>query len=89
MGFHSTCALGGIMNLVELDVGQSAPMADWGPVGGTGTQVESVSQNGYLLYFSDRRGMLPNGGGDMVGYGYEDLVNPADAAGAPNGTLDT
>jgi len=32
--------------------------------------------------------MLPNGGGDRVGYGYEDLVNPSDAAGAPNGTLD-
>jgi hypothetical protein len=32
--------------------------------------------------------MLPDGGGNLVGYGYEDLVNPADAAGAPNGTLD-
>ncbi len=84
---NSDCALGGIMNIVELDVGN---LRQWltGAIGTTGTQVESVSQNGYLLYFSDRRGMLPNGGGDMVGYGYEDLVNPANAAGAPNGTLD-
>ncbi len=84
---NSTCALGGIMNVIELDV---ANLRQWltGAIGTTGTQVESVSQNGYLLYFSDRRGMLPNGGGDMVGYGYEDLINPSDAAGAPNGTLD-
>ena len=85
--FFTNCALGGIMNLVELDVGN---LRQWlgGVLGTTGTQVESVSQNGYLLYFSDRRGMLPNGGGDRVGYGYEDLINPAAAAGAPNGVLD-
>jgi len=84
---YTTCALGGIMNLVELDVGN---LRQWllGNIGTTGNQVESVSQNGYLFYFSDRRGMLPDGGGDMAGYGYEDLVNPADAAGAPNGSLD-
>ena len=84
---NSDCALGGIMNIVELDVHN---LGHWlaGDIGTTGTQVESVSQNGYLLYFSDRRGMLPNGGGDRVGYGYEDLINPADAAGAPNGNLD-
>ena len=85
--FTTSCALGGIMNIVELDVGN---LRQWlgGAIGTTGTQVESVSQNGYLLYFSDRRGMLPNGGGDMVGYGYEDIINPSDAAGAPNGVLD-
>ena len=84
----TSCALGGIMNIVELDVGN---LRHWllGNIGTTGTQVESVSQNGYLLYFSDRRGMLPNGGGDMVGYGYEDLINPSDSAGAPNGVLDS
>ena len=82
-----SCALGGIMNLLELDVGN---LRQWlGDVSGTGTQVESVSQNGYLLYFSDRRGMIPNGGGDMIGYGYEDLINPVVAAGTPNGVLDT
>jgi PilX N-terminal len=27
---------------------------------GTGDQVENTSQNGYILYFSDRRGMLPD-----------------------------
>ena len=84
----STCALGGIMNIVELDVSN---LRQWllGNIGTTGSLVENVSQNGYLLYFSDRRGMLPNGSGDMGGYGYEDLINPAVAAGVPpNGVLD-
>ncbi|MDA2924259.1 hypothetical protein MYX65_06320, partial [Acidobacteria bacterium AH-259-L09] len=82
------CALGGIMNVIELDVGN---LRGWltGAIGITGTQVESASQNGYLLYFSDRRGMLPNAGGNKVGeYGYEDIINPADSTGAPDGILD-
>ena len=91
----TTCALGGIMNIVELDVDN---LRKWlaGLIGTTGNQVESVSQNGYLLYFSDRRGMLPPNLVDpIVGeYGYEDLINPTDAAampnpaGVPNGLLD-
>ena len=31
-----------------------------GTIGATGGQVDYVSQNGYILYFSDRRGMLPD-----------------------------
>ena len=81
----TTCALGGIMNIVELDVDN---LRKWlaGLIGTTGNQVESVSQNGYLLYFSDRRGMLPPNLVDpIVGeYGYEDLINPTDAAAMPN-----
>jgi hypothetical protein len=43
---------------------------------GTGTQVENTSQNGYILYFSDRRGMLanpdphPNENGKRGNFGY-------------------
>lgn len=53
----TTCALGGVINTIDLDVGN---LRGWlaGTTGTTGTAVESVSQNGYLLYFSDRRGML-------------------------------
>ncbi|MDA2939263.1 hypothetical protein MYX75_13505, partial [Acidobacteria bacterium AH-259-A15] len=85
----TSCAIGGIMNIVELDVGN---LRRWlkGLSGSTGTSTESVTQNGYVLYFSDRRGMLPNPGGDKVGeYGWEDLINPADSSGVPNGVLDT
>jgi hypothetical protein len=77
------------MNVVELDV---ANLKKWlqGTIGTTGTQVDSVSQNGYILYFSDRRGMLTNPtlnrkSGDS---GLEDVVNSNSAAGAPNGALE-
>ena len=82
----SDCALGGIINIVELDV---LNLRRWllGTIGSTGTQVESTSQNGYLLYFSDQRGMLADGGGNKLGYGYEDIINPTVSTGAPDGSL--
>ena len=84
------CALGGIMNFIELDVKN---LGHWlaGTIGTTGTNVESTSQNGYLFYFSDRRGMLgdPGESGVLMGeYGFEDVVNPKSSTGAPNGKLD-
>ena len=85
----TTCGIGGIMNMVELDVRN---LRRWllGTIGTTGSNTESASQNGYILYFSDRRGMLPNGSGNKVGeYGYEDIINPSDSAGNPDGVLDT
>ena len=88
-GSNTSCAIGGIMNLVELDVGN---LKRWlgGTIGTTGTNVESASQNGYIFYFSDRRGMLPNAGGTKVGeYGFEDIINPSDSAGVPDGALQT
>jgi hypothetical protein len=50
----ATCTVNGIMNAVELDVGN---LRKWlkGTTGATGSQVDYVSQNGYILYFSDRR----------------------------------
>jgi hypothetical protein len=79
-----TCALNGIFNVVELDVGN---LRKWllGTIGTTGTDVEEITQNGFVLYFSDRRGMLPNpnAGNKITGeYGFEDNANP------PNGALD-
>ncbi len=89
---NSSCAIGGIMNLVELDVGNlrrwllDYPFPDVEPFGGTnGTDVDSASQNGYVFYFSDRRGMLPNAAGRKGEYGFEDVINPDDASGVPNG----
>jgi hypothetical protein len=84
LGAASTsCAVGGVMNVVEVDVNN---LKRWlaGTIGATGNQVESASQNGYILYFSDRRGTLVASGE----YGYEDVANPADSAGTPNGALD-
>jgi Tfp pilus assembly protein PilX len=84
----TTCGIGGIMNMVELDVSN---LRRWllGTIGTTGTNTENASQNGYILYFSDRRGMLANGSGQKVGeYGYEDTINPTDSNGNPDGALD-
>jgi hypothetical protein len=85
-----SCAIGGIMSVAEFDVRN---LRRWlfGEIGTTGTAVEDSSQNGFILYFSDRRGMRsdPLGGGLKRGeYGFEDTINPADPAGNPNSVLD-
>jgi len=86
----------GIMNAVELDVGN---LKAWllGKTGATGPNVDFSTQNGYVLYFSDRRGeqfaTAAQGANyqNMWGeYGYEDTVNYANAGNsfAPDGNLD-
>ena len=77
------------MNAVELDVGN---LRQWllGNIGTSGTLVDPSTQNGYLLYFSDRRGMQPdpNAGNVINGEaGLEDVVNSA-SAGIPDGVLE-
>ena len=82
------CAIGGIMSVVELDVGNVKRWLE-GNTGTTGTLTESSTQNGYIFYFSDRRGMRPNPSGDKVGeYGFEDIINSASATFSLNGTLE-
>jgi hypothetical protein len=92
---NNSCTPNGIMNAVELDVGN---LKRWlaGQTGVSGPSVDFISQNGYILYFSDRRGMLPNPNGTQVGAvntktgdsGLEDNVNAASAAGNPDGVLE-
>jgi len=89
----------GIINTVELDVGN---LKNWlrcanGVTPCTGTNVDYVTQNGYVLYFSDRRGMQfatalqgANYQQQWGEYGYEDTVNYANRGNgfAPDGVLD-
>ncbi len=86
----------GIMNAVELDVGN---LRQWllGKTGVSGTNVNYTAQNGYILYFSDRRGMqftntaVANQSQSQWGeYGFEDTVNFANLANnlKPDGKLD-
>jgi len=93
---HGTGTPNGVMNAVELDVGN---LRNWllGNTGSTGTTVNFSTQNGYILYFSDRRGMqydpslAHNPTNILLGsYGFEDTVNYVNAANnyAPNGTLE-
>jgi Tfp pilus assembly protein PilX len=96
------CAVNGIINTVELDVGNLALwLAGNAPYGaGTGRNVNLTNQNGYVLYFSDHRGMLPdpnpsNGGQTPAGVingesGLEDVINwsQPSTSSTPDGVLE-
>jgi Tfp pilus assembly protein PilX len=80
-----SCAVNGIMNAVELDVGNLKLWLN-GTIAGTGANVNFTNQNGYVLYFSDRRGMIvdPNQGNVTYGEsGLEDVVNRGSVTGLP------
>jgi hypothetical protein len=88
---NNSCTVNGVMNAVEIDVGN---LKRWlsGAIGTSGGSVDYLEQNGYVLYFSDRRGMLPNPNnspnrktGDS---GLEDVINSASAAGTPDNVLE-
>jgi hypothetical protein len=89
----TTCSVGGIMTSTEIDVGN---LKKWllGTIGTNGKTVESVSQNGYILYYADHRGMLadPDPTATITvkhgDYGYEDFINPNSGSGSSNNTLD-
>jgi hypothetical protein len=96
---NNSCTPIGIMNAVELDVGN---LNQWlkGNIPGSGTLVNFTNQNGYVLYFSDRRGMLPNPNGTQTvaggtnytnisgDAGFEDVVNRGSGTRAPDGLLE-
>jgi Tfp pilus assembly protein PilX len=96
---YSTCSVQGIMNAVDLDVGN---LAKWlkGTIGTSGANVNYTNEHGYVLYFSDHRGMLPsthasNGGQTPAGVingesGLEDTVNAAQilTSTTPDGVLE-
>lgn len=85
-GLASTdLALGGIVHYVELDMNN---LRRWllGQIGVSGTQARN--ENGFVVYFSDRRNNNDAAGAETGEYGYEDTVNPATTAGTPNGLLD-
>jgi len=82
----NSCTANGVMNAVELDVGN---LQNWLATSVNGKLVDSATQNGYILYFSDRRGMqLLAPAVERNGeYGFEDTINLANN-GVPNGTLE-
>jgi hypothetical protein len=97
-GTAASCSAAGVMNAVELDAGN---LWEWlqgaGPYsGGSGKLVNSTNQNGYILYFSDHRGMQPDpnttGNGlynRMTGMsGLEDTVNASSSTGVPDGGME-
>lgn len=95
---NADCSPVGIMNAVELDVGNlwlwlqaSGPYS-----GGSGKLVNATVYNGYILYFADHRGMLTdkyplttfyNGFSGMSGL--NDVVNSGSSPGVPDGKLES
>jgi hypothetical protein len=96
----TTPSLNGIMNLVEVDVHN---LQQWfaGNIATSGVYAyngpDALDNAGYILYTSDRR-MDCNDSTDDNGtactgtntgmFGNEDIINPANSNGAPNGVLD-
>jgi len=86
---QSGLALGGVMNVIELDVHNLqlwfANTLD--PVNAPSGAL-ALNSSGYIVYTSDRRGDRDSGGNETGEYGFEDIINPTDPNGTPNGTLD-
>ncbi|MGD0567201.1 MAG: PilX N-terminal domain-containing pilus assembly protein [Candidatus Sulfotelmatobacter sp.] len=99
---ETSCSPIGVMNVVELDVGN---LWLWlqgvgAYAGGSGPLVSITDQyganeNGYLLYFSDHRGMLPDAHPLATFYnnisgmsGLNDTVNRNSQTGVPDGVLE-
>jgi Tfp pilus assembly protein PilX len=93
----TSCSPIGVMNAVELDAGNLwLWLQRLGPYGGgTGNQVNSTNNNGYILYFSDHRGMRPDAQPLLAFYnnvsgmsGLNDTVNAASSTGVPDNALE-
>ncbi|MGE3705841.1 MAG: hypothetical protein AB7I13_11245, partial [Vicinamibacterales bacterium] len=78
--------MAGVMHYIALDVGN---LKKWlaGTTGTTGD--EAWNNNGYIVYFSDRRSNHDAANGDVETgeFGFEDHVNSTTADGLPDGVL--
>ncbi len=84
----ATLAFSGVMHYVELDVNN---LRRWlaGTIPAAGSfGPNAVNQNGFIVYFSDRRNNRNAANLETAEYGFEDVINPADVNGAPNAVLD-
>ena len=88
-GSGSGMRAGGVMGYVTLDI---ANLKRWlaGTIGTTGD--DAWNNNGYIVYFSDRRGDhnedAATANSETGEFGFEDFVNSANSDGAPDTTLD-
>ena len=92
--------LGGVIHYVALDVGNLSKWLNGTAPYGAGSGNQSLSVNGYTVYFSDRRNNRSDGTNATCldpnlpapcatgEYGFEDVVNSTNAAGTPNAALD-
>ena len=95
---YTPCSPGGVMNAVELDVGNlwlwlqhTGPFAS-----GSGNLVNNSDQGGYILYFSDHRGMMPESHAPYNTFynklagssGMEDTINSSSSTGVQDNVLE-
>ena len=81
-------ALGGVMHYIMLDVRNLSLWLQGVAPYNAGTGAQSRTVNGFTVYFSDRRNNRNAANVESGEYGWEDIINPAVANGAPNTTLD-
>ena len=88
-GSGSGMRAGGVMGYVALDI---ANLKRWlaGTIGTTGD--DAWNNNGYIVYFSDRRGDhnedAATANSETGEYGFEDFINSANADGEPDNALE-
>jgi hypothetical protein len=86
----SNVILGGVMYYMTLDVANLSRWFKGTAPFNLGTGVNGIIDNtGFTVYFSDRRNNRNAANLETGEYGFEDIVNPAAANGAPNGSLET
>ena len=93
-GHLGRVVVGGVMHYVALDVQNLSRWFDGvgAYAAGSGNQAMregAAPTGGFSVYFSDRRNNRNASNQETGEYGFEDVVNPADPNGAPNGTLQT
>jgi Tfp pilus assembly protein PilX len=96
---YTPCSPSGVMNVVELDVGNLwLWLQHTGPYSsGSGNLVNNTNQNGYILYFSDHRGMRADShtpynlyyNGMPGSSGLEDTVNSSSSTGVVDNALES
>jgi hypothetical protein len=82
--------LGGVMHYVSINVANLADWLEGVGVYAAGSGLQAIKDNdGHSLYFSDRRNNRNNSNQETGEFGFEDIINPLNAAGTPNNILDT
>jgi len=82
-------SIGGVMYYIELDTNN---LAKWfrrtSPYASGSGNLARNDNNGYIVYFSDRRNNRTTANAETGEFGNEDIINQGTAAGTANGALD-
>ena len=85
---QANIVLGGVVHYIALDVGNLLKWFRRAAPYTAGSGTGALTNNGYSVYFSDRRNNRNTSNQETGEYGFEDFVNPTSDTGAPNNLLD-